>query len=161
MAYTINFYPTSDISLNHDAKSGSTGYNMINEDQPDGSSTYISQILSTFNSTKTSRFNCAVSSNDASKPAGKIKIRSVKVVTYWTTVTSANSVNGTLTPSVALGNGSYTSGMGTSKTNTSENYNTATETNISNLPEVGEVYENIDALNLKLQISTSGRYTSN
>ena len=78
----------------------------------------------------------------------------------WTTVgENINSITGSLTPGVAFGSGSYTTGTQSTKTNTSENYTTTTTT-ISNLPEEGNVYDNISYLNTKLQLATTGRYTS-
>lgn len=161
MAYTINLYPTSDISFRHESNSGSTGYNMINETEPDEGTTYIEQELSNSNSTVTSQFNCAAS-EDSSRPTGKIKVRSVKVETYWGSVgQNVRSVTGTLTTSVAFGDGSYTDASSTDTRNSTSISYTLTNSTFNGLSIVGNVYENIDALEVKLQLSTSGRYTAN
>lgn len=164
MAYTINLYPSGDISFRHVSSSGSTGYNMINESEPDGGSTYIEQELTTSNSTVTSQFNCAAASNDSSRPTGKIRVRSVKVETYWGSMgQNVNTVSGTLTTSVGFGSGNYTAARTTdtrNSTSSTANY-TLTTSEFSNLSVVGQTFENIDALNAKLQLSTAGRYTTN
>ena len=160
MAHTITLYPYSDVNLRHDPSRGSTGYNLINEASTDTGTTYIYQTLSGSNASLTSQFNCSESSSDSSVPTGKIKIRSVTVEVVWTTVgENINSITGSLTPGVAFGSGSYTTGTQSTKTNTSENYTTTTTT-ISNLPEEGNVYDNISYLNTKLQLVTTGRYTT-
>lgn len=162
MAYTINLYPTSDISFRHESRSGSTGYNMINESEPDEGSTYIQQNLSNSNSTVTSQFNCAAATEDSSRPTGKIKVRSIKVETYWGSVgQNVMSVTGTLTTSVAFGDGSYTAASSTDTRNSTTISYTLTNSEFNNLSIVGNIYENIDALEAKLQLSTNGRYTTN
>lgn len=164
MAYTINLYPTSDISLGHTAGSGSTGYNMVNESETDGDSTYIQHSLSSSNSTETSRFNCAAATNDSSKPSGKIKVRSIKVETYWGSGgQNVDTISGTLTTSVAFGDGSYTNASSTATRNSTSSTvsYTLTTSTFTNLSIVGTVYESIDDLEAKLQLSTSGRYTTN
>ena len=160
MAYTINLYPYGDISRGHSASQGNTGYSLINEVSTDNGSTYIYQTLSASNATQTSQFNCRESSSDSSVPTGKIKIRSVSVEVVWTTEgENINSITGTLTPSVAFGSGSYTAGSQNTKTSTSGSYTMTTST-VSNLPEAGNVYDNISDLSAKLQLVTNGRYTS-
>lgn len=162
MAYTINLYPISDITLEHGTTTGSTGYNMINESEPDEGSTYIEHALSTSNSTKTSQFNCAAVTNDSSRPTGKIKVRSIKVETYWGSVgQNINSISGTLTTSVAFGNGSYTDASSIDTRNSTSISYTLTTSTFNDLSIVGNVYENIDALEAKLQLSTNGRYNTN
>lgn len=164
MAYTINLYPTSDISFSHDASTGYTGYNMINESEPDGGSSYIQHSLTTSNATETSQFNCSAPTNDANRPAGKIKVRSIKVETYWGSYgQNVSTVSGTLTTSVAFGNGTYTDANTTDTRNTvtTNTTYTLTTSEFSNLSIVGNVYENIDAIEAKLQLSTRGRYTTN
>lgn len=161
MAYTINLYPTSDISFRHESSRGNTGYNMINETEPDEGTTYIQQELTGNNATVISQFNCAAATEDPSRPIGKIKVRSVKVETYWGSVgQNVRSVTGTLTTSVAFGDGSYTAASSTDTRNSTTISYTLTNSTFNNLSIVGTVFENIDALEAKLQLSTSGRYTS-
>jgi len=159
MAYTINLYPSSDVSLEHTASSGNVGYALINEAEPDSGTTYIYQTLSSSNATVTSEFSCAPSSED-NPPTGKIKLKSITVETYWTSYGNnyADSVTGTLTPSVSFGGGSYTAGTEETKTSKTANYTLLTST-FSDLPEEGTVYESIDELNAQLRLVTRGRYT--
>jgi hypothetical protein len=65
-----------------------------------------------------------------------------------------------LTTSVAFGDGSYTAASSTDTRNSTTISYTLTNSTFNNLSIVGTVFENIDALEAKLQLSTSGRYTS-
>ena len=145
---TINLYPSGDISLNHSVSTGDAGWNMISDVTDDSGTTNIYHTLSTSTTTKTSQFNC--SANTDEKPTGKIKVKSVKVSTYWLldtangTASSVQSRTATCTPSVSFENENY--------------YNF--ESSFSNLPIINKVFNTVDDLNAKLQIYTSGSFTS-
>lgn len=155
--YTINLYPSSDITVNHAASSGNNRYSMINDETDDSGTTYIEQELSTSNSSAVSSFGCKPNSSDIGS-IQKIKIKNVSIVTVWTTVGSnINSINGTLTNAVSLGDESFISGTPKSKTNTSANYTSAQDTISSSL--INNIL-NINDLTGKIQLTTSGRYTT-
>ena len=75
---TIIYRPNSDISLNHNVSSGSSGYLMINESSSDGDSSYIYQsISSTSTSTKSSNFGFS-----GNVPSEKYEITSATLHSY-------------------------------------------------------------------------------
>lgn len=137
---TLIFRPSADVSFNHTASSGSTGYNLIADVTADDNSTYISQTLSSTNSTSVnSTFTLAV---DGELPPYSYKITATRLyargvkgnnnetasaVCYFAAGTAAGgssdaaAVSGTLTTS-------YTTGTATSDSLTSE-INTYIESN--------------------------------
>ena len=162
---TINLYPSGDISLNHSVSTGDAGWNMISDVTDDSGTTNIYHTLSTSTTTKTSQFNC--SANTDEKPTGKIKVKSVKVSTYWLlntangTASSIQSRTATCTPSVSFENENYIDGTSSTRTSDdNENYYNF-ESSFSNLPIINKVFNTVDDLNAKLQIYTSGSFTSN
>lgn len=166
MAYTINLYPSSDISGNnrHSASNGSTLFSMINETEDDSGTTYIYSTLSNNQTvTNSSSFNCSANTNE--KPSGKIKVRNITVNTFWLLDTTTRNMTissrtATLTPSVSFENGEYING--TSATRTTDDDTNYTEFNsiFSNLSIIDKTFNSIDDLNAKLQIYTSGRYSA-
>lgn len=158
---TINLYPSSDISAGHTASSGNSRYSMINDTTDDSGSTYIEHELSTSNTTKTSSFNCLPNSSD-NPPTGKIKVKSIKIETYWNVYQSnASSVSGRLTAGVAFDDSStFTNGTATTSTTSSNNYSLKTDT-ITGLSIIDSTFENINSLNAQLKLETYGRYVSN
>lgn len=158
--HTIKLYPSSDISANHTSSSGNSKYSMINDATDDSGSTRIYQTLSASNATVTSTFNCSPNSTD-NPPTGKIKVKSIKIETYWTVVASnIDSVTGSLTHGTAFGNSTnYINSSAATKTASSDNYTLKTDT-ISDSSVINQVFENLNALGAKLRISTSGYYTS-
>ena len=156
--HTINLYPSSDITVNHTASSGDTRYSMINDETDDNGTTYIQQSLSTSNNSVVSSFECKPISYDISS-IQKIKIKNVSIVTVWGALGSnINSINATLTNAVSLGNESFISGTQKSITRPSQNYISAEDTIPSSL--INNIL-NINDLTAKIQLTTSGRYTSN
>lgn len=156
--HTINLYPSSDITVNHTASSGNTRYSMINDETDDNGTTYIQQSLSTSNSSAVSSFECKPNSSDISS-IQKIKIKNVSIVTVWGASGSRiKSINATLTNSVSLGDESFISGTQKSITSASQNYISAEDTIASSL--INNIL-NINDLTAKIQLTTSGRYTSN
>ena len=156
--HTINLYPSSDITVNHTASSGDTRYSMINDETDDNGTTYIQQSLSTSNSSAVSSFECKPNSSDISS-IQKIKIKNVSIVTVWgASGSNINSINATLTNAVSLGNESFISGTQKSITNPLRNYISAEDTIASSL--INNIL-NINDLTAKIQLTTSGRYTTN
>ena len=156
--HTINLYPSSDITVNHTASSGDTRYSMINDETDDNGTTYIQQSLSTSNSSAVSSFECKPNSSDISS-IQKIKIKNVSIVTVWgASGSNINSINATLTNAVSLGNESFISGTQKSITSPSKNYISAEDTMPSSL--INNIL-NINDLTAKIQLTTSGRYTTN
>ena len=156
--HTINLYPSSDITVNHTASSGDTRYSMINDETDDNGTTYIHQSLSTSNSSAVSSFECKPNSSDISS-IQKIKIKNVSIVTVWgASGSNINSINATLTNAVSLGNESFISGTQKSITSPSQNYISAEDTIASSL--INNIL-NINDLTAKIQLTTSGRYTTN
>ena len=156
--HTINLYPSSDITVNHTASSGNTRYSMINDETDDNGTTYIQQSLSTSNSSAVSSFECKPNSSDISS-IQKIKIKNVSIVTVWgASGSNINSINATLTNAVSLGNESFISGTQKSITSPSRNYTSAEDTIASSL--INNIL-NINDLTAKIQLTTSGRYTTN
>ena len=156
--HTINLYPSSDITVNHTASSGDTRYSMINDETDDNGTTYIQQSLSTSNSSAVSSFECKPNSSDISS-IQKIKIKNVSIVTVWgASGSNINSINATLTNAVSLGNESFISGTQKSITSPSKNYISAEDTIASSL--INNIL-NINDLTAKIQLTTSGRYTTN
>ena len=155
--HTINLYPSSDITVNHTASSGNTRYSMINDETDDNGTTYIQQSLSTSNSSAVSSFECKPNSSDISS-IQKIKIKNVSIVTVWgASGSNIKSINATLTNAVSLGNESFISGMQKSITSLSQNYTSAQDTIASSL--INNIL-NINDLTAKIQLTTSGRYTT-
>ena len=156
--HTINLYPSSDITVNHTASSGDTRYSMINDETDDNGTTHIQQSLSTSNSSAVSSFECKPNSSDISS-IQKIKIKNVSIVTVWgASGSNINSINATLTNAVSLGNESFISGTQKSITRPSQNYISAEDTIASSL--INNIL-NINDLTAKIQLTTSGRYTTN
>lgn len=156
--HTINLYPSSDITVNHTASSGDTRYSMINDETDDNGTTYIQQSLSTSNNSVVSSFECKPNSYDISS-IQKIKIKNVSIVTVWcASGSNINSINATLTNAVSLGNESFISGTQKSITSPSQNYISAEDTIASSL--INNIL-NINDLTAKIQLTTSGRYTTN
>ena len=156
--HTINLYPSSDITVNHTASSGDTRYSMINDETDDNGTTHIQQSLSTSNSSAVSSFECKPNSSDISS-IQKIKIKNVSIVTVWgASGSNINSINATLTNAVSLGNESFISGTQKSITSPSKNYISAEDTIASSL--INNIL-NINDLTAKIQLTTSGRYTTN
>lgn len=155
--HTINLYPSSDITVNHTASSGNTRYSMINDETDDNGTTYIQQSLSTSNSSAVSSFECKPNSSDISS-IQKIKIKNVSIVTVWgASGANIKSINATLTNAVSLGNESFISGTQKSITSASQNYTSAQDTIASSL--INNIL-NINDLTAKIQLTTSGRYTT-
>ena len=156
--HTINLYPSSDITVNHTASSGNTRYSMINDETDDNGTTYIQQSLTSSNSSAVSSFECKPNSSDISS-IQKIKIKNVSIVTVWgSSGLHIKSINATLTNSVSLGDESFISGTQKSITSPSQNYTSAQDTIASSL--INNIL-NINDLTAKIQLTTSGRYTSN
>ena len=155
--HTINLYPSSDITVNHTASSGDTRYSMINDETDDNGTTYIQQSLSSSNSSAVSSFECKPNSSDISS-IQKIKIKNVSIVTVWgASGSNIKSINATLTNAVSLGNESFISGTQKSITSPSKNYTSAEDTIASSL--INNIL-NINDLTAKIQLTTSGRYTT-
>lgn len=155
--HTINLYPSSDITVNHTASSGNTRYSMINDETDDNGTTYIQQSLSTSNSSAVSSFECKPNSSDISS-IQKIKIKNVSIVTVWgASGSNIKSINATLTNSVSLGDESFISGTKKSITSASQNYTSVQDTIASSL--INNIL-NINDLTAKIQLTTSGRYTT-
>lgn len=156
--HTINLYPSSDITVNHTASSGNTRYSMINDETDDNGTTYIQQSLTSSNSSAVSSFECKPNSSDISS-IQKIKIKNVSIVTVWgASGSNINSINATLTNAVSLGDESFISGTQKSITSASQNYTSAEDTIESSL--INNIL-NINDLTAKIQLTTSGRYTTN
>lgn len=156
--HTINLYPSSDITVNHTASSGNTRYSMINDETDDNGTTYIQQSLTSSNSSAVSSFECKPNSSDISS-IQKIKIKNVSIVTVWgASGSNIKSINATLTNAVSLGNESFISGTQKSITSPSQNYISAEDTIASSL--INNIL-NINDLTAKIQLTTSGRYTTN
>lgn len=156
--HTINLYPSSDITVNHTASSGNTRYSMINDETDDNGTTYIQQSLKSSNSSATSSFECKPNSSDISS-IQKIKIKNVSIATVWgASGSNIKSINATLTNAVSLGNESFISGTQKSITSSSQNYTSAQDTITSSL--INNIL-NINDLTAKIQLTTSGRYTTN
>lgn len=156
--HTINLYPSSDITVNHTASSGNTRYSMINDETDDNGTTYIQQSLSTSNNSAVSSFECKPNSSDISS-IQKIKIKNVSIVTVWgASGSNIKSINATLTNAVSLGNESFISGTQKSITSASQNYTSGEDTIASSL--INNIL-NINDLTAKIQLTTSGRYTTN
>ena len=156
--HTINLYPSSDITVNHTASSGDTRYSMINDETDDNGTTYIQQSLSTSNSSAVSSFECKPNSCDISS-IQKIKIKNLSIVTVWgASGSNINSINATLTNAVSLGDESFISGTQKSIKSLSQNYTSAQDTIASSL--INNIL-NINDLTAKIQLTTSGRYTTN
>lgn len=156
--HTINLYPSSDITVNHTASSGNTRYSMINDETDDNGTTYIQQSLTSSNSSAVSSFECKPNSSDISS-IQKIKIKNVSIVTVWgASGSNIKSINATLTNAVSLGDESFISGTQKSITSPSQNYISAEDTIASSL--INNIL-NINDLTAKIQLTTSGRYTTN
>lgn len=156
--HTINLYPSSDITVNHTASSGNTRYSMINDETDDNGTTYIQQSLTSSNSSAVSSFECKPNSSDISS-IQKIKIKNVSIVTVWgASGSNIKSINASLTNAVSLGNESFISGTQKSITSASQNYTSAEDTIASSL--INNIL-NINDLTAKIQLTTSGRYTTN
>lgn len=156
--HTINLYPSSDITVNHTASSGNTRYSMINDETDDNGTTYIQQSLTSSNSSAVSSFECKPNSSDISS-IQKIKIKNVSIVTVWgASGSNIKSINATLTNAVSLGDESFISGTQKSITSPSQNYISAEDTIVSSL--INNIL-NINDLTAKIQLTTSGRYTTN
>ena len=156
--HTINLYPSSDITVNHTASIGDTRYSMINDETDDNGTTYIQQSLSSSNNSAVSSFECKPNSSDISS-IQKIKIKNVSIVTVWgASGSNINSINATLTNAVSLGNESFISGTQKSITSPLQNYISAEDTIASSL--INNIL-NINDLTAKIQLTTSGRYTTN
>lgn len=156
--HTINLYPSSDITVNHTASSGNTRYSMINDETDDNGTTYIQQSLTSSNSSAVSSFECKPNSSDISS-IQKIKIKNVSIVTVWgASGSNIKSINATLTNAVSLGDESFISGTQKSITSPSQNYISAEDTIASSL--INNIL-NFNDLTAKIQLTTSGRYTTN
>lgn len=156
--HTINLYPSSDITVNHTASSGNTRYSMINDETDDNGTTYIQQSLTSSNSSAVSSFECKPNSSDISS-IQKIKIKNVSIVTVWgASGSNIKSINATLINAVSLGDESFISGTQKSITSSSQNYTSVEDTITSSL--INNIL-NINDLTAKIQLTTSGRYTTN
>lgn len=160
MATTVILKPSSNISANHSSSSNNRSqYTMIYDVPDDSGSTNIYQDLSGSQSTKTSQFGCSADTN--AKPTGKIIVRNIYMETYWNLYGNnyVSSINGTLTPAVSFENSEYISGQSEQKTASSNNYTLLT-TQFNNLSIVNKIFNSIDNLNAKIQLTTTGNYTS-
>ena len=158
---TINLYPSSDINVAHSKSSGNSGFSLINDTTDDNGSTSIYQSLSADSATQTSTFNCSANTSD-NPPAGKIKVKSVSIETYWRINANqdVSSVTGKLTAGVSFGDSSqYTDGNSTTSTTSSSNYTKKTDA-ISGLSIIDTTFNSINDLNAKLRLRTTGIYVS-
>ena len=158
--HTIILYPSSDISTGHTPTSGSNCFNMINDKTDDSGSSAITHTLSSSSSTRTSTFNCKASSDD-NPPTGKIKVKSIKIETYWNLYGSnIQTITGSLIHGTAFNDNTNYINSNTSTITSSSNSYTLKTDNISDSTVINQIFQSLDNLNAKLQLSTTGNYTT-
>lgn len=158
MANTIILYPIADVSLEHSLSNTSAagGYALINDVTSDDTEGYILQSFSRTTQSATSEFSCSATT-------GKIYITGISTLVRASCYNSSTTMalKTSITPSVSINGGAYSSGSAHSMsgTTTSNSWTNLTDT-ITNVDGFNTIYESAEAANIVLKIyqnsTTSG-----
>ena len=159
MAKSIVIYPSSNVGT---PQHSGNGYSAISDTRNNYDTTAITHDLETSSTTKTSTFKCNAKSADM--PRGKIRINSISGGQMYIRLSrgsnAPDSLTLTCTPSISVNGSSYTNGTAYSTTSTSSQSNFSTQNfTISSAPGTNTIYDSIDAANINLRLTTTGRYT--
>ncbi len=152
MAKSIILYPTNDVSFEHSASSGSSGYVLINDVTSDDGTSYIYHELTTRDSNITSTFKC-----DNTDITGKIYITGISSLIRSSYTTNRANINSPVSSvSVSIHGGNFVNGSNNTVT---EDYTTFTDT-YQNVSGLNTIYQSIEDANIVIGVYTSGSYTA-
>lgn len=156
---TLIFRPSADVSFQHTASSGSTGYNMIADATADDNSTYISQTLSSTSST--SMNSVFTLTTNSTIPIYDFKITEARL--YSRAMGASNNAAGSYNCYFAAGtaSGGSSANAATSGTLTSGSYATASSTSTELMNSINtELQYNGELPIISVRVNTTGTKSS-